>query len=149
MNESGKHTWGYGENDKEVLMVRSVPFWEGIFEVDAKGGRLLGNQCKSCRKIYFPKAEFCFDCFSKDMEEIGLSGRGKLYSYTIGRMASTHFQPPYAIGLVDLPEGVRIFAPLKMTKDETYRIGMDMEVVIEELWQEEDKKVIGYKFRPV
>ena len=36
-----------------------------------------------------------------------------------------------------------------MTKDEPYRIGMEMEVVIEELWQEEDKQVIGYKFKPV
>ena len=83
------------------------------------------------------------------MEEVVLSRRGKLYSYTIGRMASTHFQPPYAVGLVDLPEGVRIFAPLKMTEDKTYRIGMEMEVVIEELWQENDKQVIGYKFKPV
>jgi uncharacterized OB-fold protein len=130
-------------------MVRSVPFWEGVFKEDAKGGRLLANRCKTCGKIYFPKAHFCFECFNKDMEEIGLSGRGKLYSYTIGRMASTHFQPPYAVGLIDLPEGVRVFAPLKMTQDETYRIGMEMEVVIEELWQENDKSVIGYKFKPL
>jgi len=130
-------------------MVRSVPFWEGIFEEDAKGGRLLGNQCKSCGKFYFPKVQFCFDCFGKEMKEVDLSRRGKLYSYTIGRMASTHFQPPYAVGLIDLPEGVRIFAPLKMTNDETYRIGMEMKVVIEELWQEEDRKVIGYKFESV
>jgi uncharacterized protein len=130
-------------------MANMVPFWEGTFEEDAKGGRLLGNKCKSCGKIYFPKAQFCFNCFDKEMEEVGLSRRGKLYSYTIGRMASTHFQPPYAVGLIDLPEGVRVFAPLKMTMDETYRIGMEMEVVIEELWREEDKEVIGYKFKPV
>jgi uncharacterized OB-fold protein len=130
-------------------MANVVPFWEGIFEEDALGDRLLGNKCKSCGKIYFPKAQFCFNCFDKEMEEVGLSRCGKLYSYTIGRMASTHFQPPYAVGLIDLPEEVRVFAPLKMTKDETYRIGMEMEVVIEELWREEDKKVIGYKFKPV
>ncbi len=130
-------------------MTNMVPFWEGTFEEDTKGGRLLGNKCKSCGKIYFPKAQFCFNCFDESMEEVALSRRGKLYSYTIGRMASTHFQPPYAVGLIDLPEEVRVFAPLKMTKDETYRIGMEMEVVIEELWREEDKKVIGYKFKPV
>ena len=129
-------------------MANIIPFWEGTFEEDAKGGRLLGNKCKSCGKIFFPKAQFCFNCFDKSMEEIALSRRGKLYSYTIGRMASTHFQPPYAVGLIDLPE-VRVFAPLKMTKDESYRIGMEMEVVIEELWREEDKQVIGYKFKPI
>jgi len=83
------------------------------------------------------------------MEEVVLSRLGKLYSFTIGRMASTHFQPPYAVGLVDLPEGVRVFAPLKMTEDKPFKVGMDMEVVIEELWQENDKQVVGYKFKPV
>jgi uncharacterized OB-fold protein len=129
-------------------MAQVVPVGEGLFE-NAEGGRLLGNRCGSCGKIYFPKAQFCFNCFDKDMEEVGLSRRGKLYAYTIGRMASTHFQPPYVIGLVDLPEGVRVFAPLKMTEDKTYRIGMEMEVVIEELWQEDNRQIIGYKFKPV
>ena len=130
-------------------MANVVHFWEGIFEEDALGGRLLGNKCKSCGKIYFPKAQFCFDCFDKGMEEVGLSRRGKLYSYTIGRMASTHFQPPYAVGLIDLPEGVRVFAPLIMTEDKTYTIGMEMELVIEELWRENHNQIIGYKFKPV
>ena len=130
-------------------MANVVPFWEGIFEEDAVGGRLLGNKCKSCGKIYFPKAQFCFNCFEKGMEEVGLSRRGKLYSYTIGRMASTHFQPPYAVGLIDLPEGVRVFAPLIMTEDETYTIGMEMELVIEELWRENHNQIVGYKFKPV
>ena len=130
-------------------MANGVPFWEGIFEEDAGGGRLLGNKCKSCGKIYFPKAQFCFDCFDKGMEEVGLSRRGKLYSYTIGRMASTHFRPPYAVGLIDLPEGVRVFAPLIMTEDETYTMGMEMELVIEELWRENHNEIIGYKFKPM
>jgi len=129
-------------------MAEVVPLREGLFE-NVEGGRLLGSRCKSCGKIYFPKAQFCFNCFNKDMEEVGLSRRGKLYAYTIGRMASTHFHPPYAIGLVDLPEGVRVFAPLKTTEGKSYRIGMDMEVVIEELWQEDDRQIIGYKFKPV
>ena len=129
-------------------MADMVPVREGLFD-EAGGGRLLGNKCKSCGKIYFPKAKFCFNCFEKGMEEVGLSRRGKLYSYTIGRMASTHFEPPYAVGLIDLPEGVRVFAPLKMMENKPFKLGIDMEVIIEELWREEDKQVIGYKFRSV
>jgi uncharacterized OB-fold protein len=83
------------------------------------------------------------------LDEVILSRRGKLYSYAIGRMASTHLQPPYVVGLVDLPEGVRVFAPLELKEDRTYRIGMDMEVYIDDLWQEDERRVIGYKFRPV
>ena len=130
-------------------MADVVPVREGIFVENAEGGKLLGNKCKSCGQLFFPKAKFCLTCFNKDMEEVVLSRRGKLYSYTIGYMPSTHFQPPYAIGFVDMPEGIRIFAPLKMVEDRPFKVGMDMEVVIEELWQENDKQVIGYKFKPV
>jgi uncharacterized OB-fold protein len=130
-------------------MAEVVPVREDTFVEDADGGRLLGNKCKSCGQLFFPKARFCFTCFNKDMEEVVLSRHGRLYSYTIAHMPSTHFQPPYAIGFVDLPEGVRVFAPLKMTEDKPFKVGMDMEVVIEKLWQEDDKQVIGYKFKPV
>jgi uncharacterized protein len=129
-------------------MVNQIPLREGLFS-EEDGGKLLANKCKACGRIYFPKALFCFDCSEKEMEDVVLSRRGQLYSYTIGRMPSTHFQPPYALGLVDLPEGIRVFAPLTMTEDETFKVGMEMEVSIEELWQEGDQQVIGYKFRPV
>jgi len=130
------------------MMADQIPVREGLFSEEG-GGKLLANRCKACGRIYFPKAPFCFDCLEKEMEDLTLSRRGKLYSYTIGRMPSGHFQPPYAIGLVDLPEGIRVFAPLTTTEDETLKVGTEMEVSIEELWQEGDQRVMGYKFRPV
>lgn len=83
------------------------------------------------------------------MKEFVLGSRGKLYSYTIGRLPTARFPPPYFVGMVDMDEGVRIFTPLKIMDDQELKIGMDMEVVIEELWEEEDKQVIGYKFKPI
>ena len=129
-------------------MNETIPVREGLFD-EIDGGRLHANRCKACGRVYFPKAPFCFDCLAKEMDEAILSRRGKLYSYAMGRMASTHLQPPYMVGLVDLPEGVRVFAPLELMDDRTYRIGMDMEVYIDDLWQEAERRVIGYKFRPV
>jgi uncharacterized protein len=129
-------------------MSDTVPVREGLFD-EIDGGRLLANRCTACGRIYFPKAPFCFDCLAKEMEQVILSRRGKLYSYAIGRMPSTHLQPPYAVGLVDLPEGVRVFAPLMVTADESYKIGMGMEVYLDMLWEEDGTQVRGYKFRPV
>jgi uncharacterized OB-fold protein len=128
-------------------MHKGVPVRQGLFD-EIEGGRLLANKCKECGRTYFPKAPFCFDCLAKEMEEVILSRHGKLYSYAIGRMPSTHFQPPYAVGLIDLPEGVRVFAPLMLTADESYEIGMEMEVYIDSLWVEDGTQVVGYKFRP-
>ena len=130
-------------------MADRVPIREGAFIESSEGSILLANRCKSCGQIFFPKAVFCLSCFSEDTEELKLSRRGKLYSYTIGYMPSMHFEPPYAIGYVDMPEGVRIFTPLKMVDGKPFSIGIDMEVVIEKLWQDNDNEVIGYKFKPV
>jgi uncharacterized OB-fold protein len=56
---------------------------------------------------------------------------------------------PYVIGYVDLPEGIRIFAPLKQREGRTFKVGMDMELVVEKLWSEDENEVIGPKFQPV
>ena len=132
-------------------MVQRAFIREGAFRETPEGVVLLGNRCKSCGQVFFPKAGVCFNCFSENMEELPLSRRGKLYSYSIGRMASLHFEPPYALGYIDLPEGVRVLSPLKIEESEygSLRIGMEMEVIIEKLWQEGDKEVIGWKFEPV
>lgn len=130
-------------------MAERVPVREGTFKEGPEGGRLLANKCTSCGRIFFPQAETCLACYHEELAELVLSPRGTLYSYTIGHMPSSHFQPPYAVGYVDMPEGVRVFAPLKIVEDRPFRTGMDMEVVLEGLWQEDDKEVIGYKFKPL
>jgi len=48
-----------------------------------------------------------------------------------------------------MPEGIRIFAPLKMIENKPFKIGMDMEVTIETLWSEGDTEIVGYKFKPI
>ena len=130
-------------------MANRGPIREGSFIESPKGGVLLANKCKSCGQVYFPKTVFCLSCLNEDMEEVKLSRRGKLYTYTIGRMPSMHFEPPYAIGYVDMPEGIRIFSPLNIIEDKPFKIDMEMEVTIETLWLEDDKEIIGYKFKPV
>jgi len=130
-------------------MVQTVPIREGIFVADADGAKLLGNRCKSCAQIFFPKAIVCFNCFGKEMDEVVLGPRGKLFTYTIGHMPSTHFDPPYAVGYIDMPEGVLVFAPLKAMEGRPFRVGMEMEVTIDKLWDENDRQVIGYMFKPV
>ncbi len=71
-------------------MANTVPISEGAFVLDAEGGLLLANKCKSCGQVFFPKAVFCLTCLNEDMQELKLSRKGKLYSYTIGHMPSTH-----------------------------------------------------------
>lgn len=129
-------------------MGEKVLIREGIFTEGVNGTTLLAHKCRSCGKVYFPKVHFCANCFSADLEEIPLSRKGTLYTYTITYMPSFHFEPPYANGLVDTPEGARVFAPLAMVENKPFKIGMDMELEVGPLWREQGKEIIGYRFRP-
>jgi uncharacterized protein len=130
-------------------MPQRVPVKEGLFQESPEGSVLVGSKCKNCGQIFFPKVKFCFTCLSENVEDFKLSRQGKLYTYTIGRMPSVHFQPPFAVGYVELPEGLKIFTPLKIDDKKPFKIGMEMEVSIEKLWQDGDKEVIGFIFKPI
>jgi len=129
--------------------IEAFPFRKGLFTEDSETVFLIGNRCKACGRIFYPPRPFCFDCLDEKIEPFKLGSRGRLYSYTICHMPSLHFTPPYMVGWVDLSEGIRIFAPLKMEVDERIWIGMEMKLVIDDLWEEEGRRAVGYKYSPL
>ena len=130
-------------------MNEKVPVIEGLFAESPEGYTLLAYKCTSCEQVHFPRAERCLSCLCDDLEKVPLSGRGKLFSYTVVQMPASHFQPPYAVGYVDLAEGIRIFTPLDIVENKPFQVGMEMEINTGPLWQEDDKDVVGYRFSPV
>ena len=129
-------------------MKTRVPFREGLFNKADGKWTLVGARCKQCGQIIFPRREACLNCLGQDLEVTYLSQKGTLYTYTIVHMPSEHFEPPYAVGWIELPEGVKIFSQIRGWQETPLKIGMDMELHFENLWEEEDKAVIGYVFRP-
>ncbi|MBW1818933.1 MAG: OB-fold domain-containing protein [Deltaproteobacteria bacterium] len=89
---------------------KSIPFKEGLFEFpegNEKAAHILGVRCNACGKYAFPPRPICISCHSKNVVTIPLSRKGKLHSFTICRVPVPKMSPPYAIGYIDLPEGVR------------------------------------------
>ena len=129
-------------------MKTRVAFKEGLFEEISGKWVLVGCRCKQCGKVIYPIRKVCLNCLGRDLERLDLSRNGKLYSFTIVHMPSDHFQPPYAIGWIELPEGIRIFSQIRGWQGQSLRTGMDMELAIEKFWDEGEKEVIGYTFRP-
>lgn len=128
---------------------KEVPFKEDLFGKESNQPFLIGNQCQTCGQKYFPPKPFCFDCSGEEMVTIKLGKRGVLYSYATSHVPLIKFASPYTAGWIDLEEGVKVFAPLELEKGIDIEIGMDVELVISELWREEEKIVVGYKYRPV
>ncbi len=81
---------------------------------------LEGSRCANCGNVAFPSAQGCQKCGASQMEPIVLSSRGTVWAFTIQRFApkSPPYVPPvdgfkpFAVGYVELPEGVKVEAVL-------------------------------------
>lgn len=126
-----------------------VPIREGLFRTDETGITLLGARCTRCGNISFPKRDFCTVCLCEDQEEVALSREGELHTFSILRVGDNHFNAPHPIGMINLPERVRVTAPLVYRPAEDYAIGQRVRIVPDDLWEEEDRIVTGYRFAVV
>jgi hypothetical protein len=133
---------------------KRVPVREGLWTSEEKP-QLIGSECTHCGEVFFPKREngLCSYCQSSNLKEIKLSSKGKIYSYTVVMQRPPVYykaEVPYAIGFVELPEGIRVEALFTGCQLEDLRVGMDVEMLIDKLHEEEDgTEVYCYKFKPV
>lgn len=115
----------------------------------------IGNRCGSCERIYFPPREACPYCRRKSlgkMEDIKLSGKGEIVTYTIIHVAPEDFeeQVPYAVAIIQLEEGPRVTAQIVDCKLEDVKIGMKVESTFRRIQEDGYTGAIyyGYKFKP-
>lgn len=138
-------------SSKKIVPVREG-LWTIPLSLDEKA-QLIANRCMSCGEIFFPRTQICINCQSENLEDIKLSQRGKIYSVTVVMQQPPAYYKgpvPYAIGYVELPEGVRIETLFTDCDIETLRIGMDVELVIEKLHEDDEgREVMAYKFKPI
>jgi uncharacterized OB-fold protein len=82
-----------------------------LVQLDTNGSpQLIGGRCKACGALSFPRGALCTECLSEDVETTTLGDRGKLYSYSVVHQAPKGWNVPYALGYVDLSDGVRVLA---------------------------------------
>ena len=142
------------------MAASQVPAIEGWFTTDEEPA-LLGTRCTTCGTVFFPRAEgFCRNpgCRGREFEERRLSRRGKVWSYTD---AQYHPPPPYipaadpyepfalaAVELADeqlvvlgqLADGVTV---------EDVKVGTEVELVVEPLYELDGAQHLIYRWRPV
>jgi uncharacterized OB-fold protein len=110
----------------------SRPFWEA-----AKRHELTLQHCQSCRAfIYYPR-DLCPYCMSDHLKWERMSGRGKIYSYTVVRRASTRSfaDAPYVLAIVELDEGVRMTTDI-VAAPEAVKVGMPVAVYFDDVTPE-------------
>ena len=137
--------------------VSAQPGW---FTLDAETPALLGSRCTTCGIVAFPKeAGFCRnpDCPGTDFDEVELSRRGRIWSFTDARyqppspyVASGPYHP-FCIAAVELADEQMVVLGQVVpgvTADQL-TIGTAMELVLDTLYEDDENEYLVWKWAPV
>ncbi|HYL59335.1 MAG TPA: Zn-ribbon domain-containing OB-fold protein [Candidatus Acidoferrales bacterium] len=117
----------------------SRPFWDA-----AKRHELSIQRCGACKSyVYYPR-DRCPHCFADQLEWQRVSGRGRVYSYTVVRRASARSfgDGPYVLAIVELEEGPRMTSNI-VAPPEKIRVDMPVEVFFDDVTP--DRTLVKFK----
>lgn len=112
---------------------------------------LFGSKCQSCGAIYAGPRIYCGKCSSEGpWQEVRLSPEGTIHVWSIIHQATPYVKAPYAVGVVDLPEGVSVNTNIDVEPDpKNLSFGMKVRMFTEKVSEDkEGNSYIAYKFRP-
>jgi uncharacterized protein len=114
--------------------------------------RLEAGKCQGCGSICFPPRLVCPRCGGREFEPNRLAGAGQLLTYTIIRVPPAPFedQAPYAVGIAELDDGVRLTAQVVDCDFSRLRVGLRVSLEFRKISEEGNAGIIhyGYKFVP-
>ena len=115
--------------------------------------RLEAAKCKKCGAVFFPHRLICRECGHKEFDTINISAIGKLISYTVIHTPASQFkdESPFALGICEFPEGVKITAQVVDIAAADIKTGMNLQIEFRRVQTDGHAGVIGYgyKFVPV
>lgn len=120
--------------------------------LDEAAPALLGTRCVDCGTLYYPQVVSCRnpECDGKQVVPARIVGRGSLYSFTIQRyrppaLFALEAWHPYALGLVDVEDGLRVMGILDAPQDDI-RIGMPLRLSTLVLNDDAGNAVVTHSF---
>jgi uncharacterized OB-fold protein len=131
------------EKPLPVINEDNAVYWEYC-----RKHELRMQKCSHCGHIRFPASILCPECHSMDSEWTKLSGKGKVYSYIIYRLAyhpSYKDDIPYTVGIIHLDEGPRLESNITGCQPEDIQIDMPVQVYFDDVTED----ISLPKFRPV
>jgi uncharacterized OB-fold protein len=121
--------------------------------------QLVGSRCGNCGATTWPRQSRCPRCSRAEMSDILLPRRGTVVTWTTqeflpkpefagGQSAETF--APFAVGLVELGDDVRVEARLTEKDPDKIRFGMEVELgMVPFFVDEEGNEIVTIAFAPV
>ncbi len=133
-----------------------IPTDDELFRLPDEGEsrpRLLGSFAPESERYFWPRRKRC-PVTRTPVRDVDLGPVGTLYSWTflhVPRMGNVSFgeRGGYGVGQVDLPEGVRIQAPL-MGTTEDWEIGDEMGLTLFPVGSDDEgREYVTFRFEVV
>lgn len=138
-----------------------VPAIDGWFTTDEDQPALLGSRCTGCRTYAFPAERFVCrnpSCGSRTFDEVELSRRGTIWSYT-----NACYQPPppyvpvtdpfepFALVAVSLAEEAMVVMGqvVEGVGVEQLAVGQEVELVLGTLFEDDEHEYLIWRWRPI
>ncbi|MET9350889.1 bifunctional MaoC family dehydratase N-terminal/OB-fold nucleic acid binding domain-containing protein [Streptomyces termitum] len=117
---------------RPVVNRDNAGFWAGVAE-----HRLLIQRCTACGTLRFPWLPGCAACGSPEWDTVEAGGGGTVHSYVVMHHPPfPAFDPPYAVGLIELAEGVRMISNVVGVPYDEVRIGMPVRLEFQRVDEE-------------
>jgi uncharacterized OB-fold protein len=111
--------------------------------------RFEAGKCIKCGKIVFPFRLICPKCGHREFVTVKLPDTGKIVSYTVIRVAPSQFtdQQPYALGIAELDNGVKVLAQIADCDVENIKVGMEIKVEFRRIQTDDHHGVLSYAYK--
>ena len=114
----------------------TLPFWEACGEQ-----RLTVQRCKNCGHAQHPPSPICSECRHNEFEQVELTGKGTLYTFTAVHQPVTYQEKlPFIIALIELDmsgtncsNGIRMMTNIVDADESQLQIGQAVELAWEKM----------------
>jgi len=113
---------------RPVVNRDNAGFWDGV-----RQHQLLIQRCAACAALRLPWLPGCTACGCPDWDTVEARGEGTVFSYVVLHHPSfPAFDPPYAVALIELAEGVRTISNVVGVPYDKVRIGQSVRLEFQE-----------------
>jgi uncharacterized OB-fold protein len=113
---------------------------------------ILANKCNGCGAMYAGPRLYCGKCSSAGpFTEVKCGRDAEVHVWSIIHQATPYVKAPYAVAVVDLPEGISINTNIEGVEPapQNLKFGMKLKMFTEKVSEDrEGNSYVAYKYRP-
>lgn len=128
-------------------MSTSARYWREI----PQRYRLEAGKCSKCGKVHYPPRLICNECKGREFETVELPRDGKLLTYTVIHVAPPGLadETPFAVGVVELDNGVRLMSQIMDTPHDKIQVGMPLRLEFRRIRKDGHSGILCYGHKAV